>query len=266
MSDVRSILAPNPGPMTLDGTRTFIVGRERPVVIDPGPDDEHHLRAIVDALGGASPSAILLTHAHLDHSAAAPALAAATGAPVGIAPGSLSPLPFDVAPLAYADEIETDAGLLRVVATPGHAPEHVAFHLPATGELFVGDAFMGVGDTTLVAPPEGDLAEYLRTLDRVAAVAPSVLHPAHGPAIRDPAAAVERYRTHRLERIAQVVHALRRTGPAAPPDLVDAVYGAALDPRLRGAAEASLHAILAYLRATGRAREDDGGRHTLIEP
>jgi hydroxyacylglutathione hydrolase len=263
---VRSLLAPNPGPMTLDGTRTFIVGRRRPVVIDPGPDDERHVRAIVDALGGASLLAILLTHTHLDHAGAAPMLAEATGALVHGARGSLNALRnLPLEPLAEGDEIETDAGIVRVIETPGHAPEHVAFHLPETGELFVGDTFMGVGDTTLVSPPEGDLAAYLRTLDRVEALAPSILHPAHGPAIRDPAEAVARYRKHRVERIGQVVHALRRAGPSRADELVDAVYGPALDPRLRGAAEGSLGAILGYLLAEGLAREVDAGLYTTTD-
>jgi hydroxyacylglutathione hydrolase len=269
MTDIiRTLLAPNPGAMTLDGTRTFIVGRDRPAVIDPGPDDPAHLRAILDALDGSSPAAILLTHSHADHTAAAPALARETGAPVMIAPGSAA----DEAArglvsrwLAEGDVVGTDAGPLHVVETPGHAPEHVAFHHPDTGALFVGDTFMGGLETTLVSPPEGDLAAYLRSLHRIAALAPSILYPAHGPPIEDAAGAVARYRRHREERIAQVVRALRAAGPSRTADLVDAVYGAALDPRLRLAAEGSLHAILGYLAAEGRARALDDGRHTLLD-
>lgn len=268
MEAPRTLIAPNPSAMTLDGTRTFIVGRERPAVIDPGPDDPAHLRAILDALGGASPAAILLTHSHGDHTAAAPALARATGAPVMIAPGSgIDEAAGELVArwLAEGDEIETDGGALAVIHTPGHAPEHVAFHHPATGALFVGDTFMGGLDTTLVAPPEGDLAAYLRSLDRIASLSPSILYPAHGPPIADAAEAVARYRRHREERIAQVVRALRAAGPARTGELVRAVYGAALDPRLRLAAEGSLHAILGYLAAEGRARALADGRHTLTD-
>ncbi|HSU17806.1 MBL fold metallo-hydrolase [Longimicrobium sp.] len=264
---IRSLLAPNPGAMTLDGTRTYIVGRDRPAVIDPGPDDPAHLRAILDALGGASPTAILLTHSHSDHTAAAPALAAATGAPVMIARGShLNPEGDLISRwLEEGDEIETDAGALHVVPTPGHAPEHVAFHHSGSGALFVGDTFMGGLDTTLVSPPEGDLAAYLRSLERIASLAPSILHPAHGPDIADPAEAVARYRRHREERIAQVVRALRAAGPSRTGDLIDAVYGAELDPRLRLAAEGSLTAILGYLAAEGRARALPGGLFHLLD-
>jgi glyoxylase-like metal-dependent hydrolase (beta-lactamase superfamily II) len=260
---IRTLLAPNPSPMTLDGTRTFVVGH---VVIDPGPDDASHLDAIGDALDGAAPAAILLTHAHSDHSAAALPLARRTGAPVMISRGALySPLDDgDVARwLADGDEVEAEGGTLRVVATPGHAPEHLAFLWNDT--LFAGDAFMGGSDTTLVAPPEGDLAAYLGTLDRVGELAPAIILPAHGPPIEDTAAAVERYRAHRLERIEQVVRALRAAGPARPDEILDAVYGAALHPGLRVAAEGSLHAILAYLRATDRVRAHPGDTYTLTE-
>jgi hydroxyacylglutathione hydrolase len=249
----RVIRAPNPSPMALDGTRTYVVGRERPVVVDPGPDDAGHLDAIERELGGAAPVAILLTHAHPDHADAAPALARRTGAPVWMGRGALHPPPLDVARwLEDGDEVETDAGLVRAVATPGHAPEHLAFH--HADVLIAGDAFMGGSDTTLVAPPEGDLAAYMRTLDRVAALGVARILPAHGPPIDDPAAAVERYRAHRRERIEQVVRALRQAGPARPDGILDAVYGPELHPALRGAAEGSLHAILAFLRATGRVR------------
>ena len=138
-AEPRVLQAANPSPMTLDGTRTFIVGRERPVVIDPGPDAPRHLDAIERALGGAVPVAILLTHAHGDHADAAAPLAARTGAPVWRG--------------SDGDEVNTDAGPLRAIATPGHTPEHLAFLWDR--QLFAGDAFMGGSDTTLVAPPEG---------------------------------------------------------------------------------------------------------------
>ncbi|HEX2204142.1 MAG TPA: MBL fold metallo-hydrolase [Longimicrobium sp.] len=268
---LRTILAPNASPMTLDGTRTFVVGRRAPAVVDPGPADPAHLDAIVRALGGAAPVAILLTHSHRDHADGALPLAERTGAPVRMARGAFS-LPFGENRverwLEDGDVTGTDAGPLVVVATPGHAPEHLAFHwtgpdAPEGGALFAGDAFMGQGDTTLVSPPEGDLAAYLRTLDRVESLAPGVLHPAHGPEIADPLAAVARYRAHRMERIAQVVRALRQAGPSRPGALVDAVYGAELHPGLRMAAEGSLYAILGYLEASGRARVDPDDTYTL---
>ncbi|HYH80944.1 MAG TPA: MBL fold metallo-hydrolase [Longimicrobium sp.] len=268
MSDEpRMLLAPNASPMTLDGTRTFIVGRERPAVIDPGPSVESHLDAILRALGGAPPVAILLTHSHGDHAQLAPELSRETGAPLMIAEGMMGGGDPGLVDrwLAEGDAIDTDAGPLHVIATPGHAPEHVAFHHPPSGALFVGDTFMGQGDTTLVSPPEGDLGAYLRTLDRVAALSPSILYPAHGPPITDPDEAVRRYRRHREERIAQVVHALRRTGPSHTAGLIDTVYGAELNPALRSAAQGSLGAIMGYLASSGQARALPDGRFTLIE-
>ncbi len=270
---MRIVRADNPSPMTLDGTRTFVIGRERPVVVDPGPDDPAHVEAVVAALEGRTPVAILLTHAHPDHAAAAAALARRTGAPVRMARGALGwpfPAPRVDSWIADGETVETDDGGLLAVATPGHAPEHLCFlwrggGAPAGGALLAGDHFMGEGDTTLVAPPEGDLGAYLRSLDRVEALAPGIIHPAHGPAIPDPAAAVERYRAHRMQRIAQAEAALgaaRRAGAAA---MVDAVYGGGLHPALRPAAEESLRAILAWMVEQGRARAHPDGTYTPDE-
>lgn len=264
---VRTLLAPNPSPMTLDGTRTFVVGRERPAVVDPGPGHAAHLDAVVEALGGARPAAILLTHAHADHAAGAPALAARTGAPILAAADGFAGAGRR---LADGETVETDAGTMEAVATPGHAPDHLAFlwrggEAPEGGALLVGDLFMGEGDTTLVAPPEGDLSAYLRSLDRVEALAPALLLPAHGPPLRDPAEAVRRFRRHRVERIEQAAEALARAGRAGPAALVDAVYGDALPPALRPAAAGSLAAILEHLRAAGRATRAADGAYQLVE-
>jgi glyoxylase-like metal-dependent hydrolase (beta-lactamase superfamily II) len=265
-----TLLAPNPSPMTLDGTRTFVVGRERAAVIDPGPDDPAHLDAILRALDGRAPAVILLTHGHPDHAAGAGLLTARTGAPIRMANGVLVPLQEVVTEWLHdGEQIATDAGVLHVAATPGHAPEHVCFLWtggPAEHEraLIAGDMFMGGGDTTLVAPPEGDLTQYLASLDRLEALRPSAIHPAHGPPIADGVDAIRRYRAHRAERIAQVVRALRQ-GPAAPGALIDRVYGDALHPALRGAAEGSLRAILAHLSHTGRVHPSAGERYTLTE-
>jgi glyoxylase-like metal-dependent hydrolase (beta-lactamase superfamily II) len=262
---LRTLIAPNPGPMTLDGTRTFIVGHERPAVIDPGPSAGPHFEHILAALGGRTPAAILLTHAHGDHSELAWPLSSRTGAPVMMAPGTDRRDEESLVSrwLKDGDAIHTDAGTLQVVATPGHAPDHLCFHWHDRCALFVGDLLMGEGDTTLVAPPEGDLAAYLRSLDRVASLSAEVLYPAHGPALADPAEAVARYRRHRETRIEQVVHALRRAGPSRPRELLDAVYGADLHPSLRFAAEGSLQAIFGYLSAEGLAKALPDGRHSL---
>jgi glyoxylase-like metal-dependent hydrolase (beta-lactamase superfamily II) len=241
--------------MTLDGTRTFLVGRDRPVVIDPGPTDPAHLAEIVDALDGRVPVAILLTHAHADHAAGAGDLARETGAPVLAARGAVGPGYEPGLVTEWIGEgavVETDVGPVRAVATPGHAAEHLAFHRPAgrgaaEGAVFVGDLLMGSGDTTWVAPPEGDLAAYLRSLQRVEALKAGVLYPAHGPALPDPRAAIARYRAHRLERIGQVRAAVAAMPGAPPAELVSVVYGPGLHPALAPAAEGSVRAILAYL-------------------
>lgn len=270
---LKSVRANNPSPMTLDGTRTYIVGRARPAVIDPGPAELAHLEAVARALGGHTPVAVLLTHSHADHAAGALSLAEATGAPLMMAAGALS-MPFDAQKVARwlkdGDTVETDVGVLRAVATPGHAPEHLCFHwtggeAPAGGALFVGDHLMGSGDTTLVAPPEGDLGVYIESLHRIDSLEPEVMYPAHGGAIRNPSVTIERYLKHREERIEQVVRALRRAGPSSAHGIVDAVYGAALDPALRQAAEASLGAILAFLESVGDVARDANGTYRKID-
>ncbi|MDQ3523110.1 MAG: MBL fold metallo-hydrolase [Gemmatimonadota bacterium] len=225
---LRTLLAPNPSPMTLDGTRTFLVGHSHPVVIDPGPSDPVHLRAILDALAGARPAAILLTHSHPDHAALAGELSRQTGS------------------LVTQADADTDAGAIRAIPTPGHTADHVSFQWEDT--LFVGDLFMGEGNTTLVAPPEGNLRAYLASLERVREIAPQLLYPAHGPPITNPVQAVGRYRRHREDRIQQVRDAMRRTRSSDPALLVRSVYGPELHPELRSAAEGSVRAILDYLR------------------
>ena len=241
----RVVRANNPSPMTLDGTRTFIVGQRRPVVIDPGPDDPAHLEAIERALGGVPPLAILLTPDHPDHAGGARALSARTGAPVRGGKGH---------PLEDGEEVACDGGAIRAIATPGHAPEHIAFswtggRAPGGGALFVGDLLMGQGDTTLVAWPEGDLADYLASLERVRGLAPGILYPAHGPPLLDPAAAVGRYRAHRVARLQQVAEARRALPGASAEELVARVYGPGLHPSLRRAAEGSVRAMIEFLRS-----------------
>jgi glyoxylase-like metal-dependent hydrolase (beta-lactamase superfamily II) len=267
---LQTLLAPNLSPMTLDGTRTFVVGRERAAVIDPGPDDAAHLDAILRALDGRAPAVILLTHGHPDHAAGAGLLSARTGAPVRMMRGAHDAFEDVIAEwIDDGEQIATDAGVLHAVHTPGHAPEHACFLWtdgPAAHDraLFAGDMFMGGGDTTLVAPPEGDLTRYLASLDRLQTLRPSAIHPAHGPAIPDGDEAIRRYRAHRADRIAQVVRALRQ-GTAAPGELIDRVYGDTLHPGLRLAAEGSLRAILAHLSSTGAVRSAGGERYTLTE-
>ncbi len=254
------VRANNRSPMTLDGTRTFILGVDRPLVIDPGPDEPGQLEAIERVLGGAAPAAILLTHGHADHSGNALPLSLRTGAPILMRRGAPR-LPFPTERVSRwlddAELLECEGGPLEVVATPGHAPEHVVFlhrHEQGVHALFAGDLFLGVGDTTLVSYPHGSVADYLRSLEVVSRLRASVVYPAHGPPLRRPERSIGRYRAHRIERIEQVRDALRVAPGADEEALVARVYGADLDPGLHRAALGSVRAILEYLR------NEEGGR------
>ncbi len=232
--------------MTLDGTRTFVVGGRRVAVIDPGPALPSHIEAITDAIGEGVVAAILLTHGHPDHAAAADGLAARVDAPVlGIARGTLDD----------GAAVSTDAGELIALHTPGHTPDHTCFHWPAADAVFCGDLMMGGLDTALVAPPEGDLGEYLASLERVRALEPGIIHPAHGPSFEAPGPAIDAYIRHREDREAQVLEALV-DGGRTDREIAAAVYGEALPPGLEAAATAAVRAYLDYLRSRGHVRND----------
>lgn len=253
-SGVRTVRAANPSLMTLDGTRTFIVGHHRPAVIDPGPASDAHVQAILRALGGARPIVILLTHAHADHAGAADLLREHAGAPIAMADLALRSPPFTVDLKVHEGDIfETDAGVLAALHTPGHTPEHFSFIHDAgraRRRVFVGDLLMGEGDTALVADPEGDVADYLTSLERVGELGASILHPAHGPPLEDPAAAIARFRAHRIARVRAVEEELGR-GNRSVDEIVPSLYGSDLDPSLAPAAAASVAAMIAYLRSRG---------------
>jgi glyoxylase-like metal-dependent hydrolase (beta-lactamase superfamily II) len=237
------LLARNPSPMTLDGTNTWLLRAPDSascLVIDPGPDDPDHLRAVVDAAGEVTE--ILLTHGHLDHSAGAAALRALTGAPVraldrtqrlggeGLGEG----------------EVVAAAGVeVRVLATPGHTADSLCF---AVGDaVLTGDTVLGRG-TTVVAYPDGRLVDYLDSLRRLHELGTRAVLPGHGPELPDLAAITSAYLAHREERLEQIRAALDQLGPdAAAMDVVRVVY-ADVDPVLWPAAELSVRAQLEYLR------------------
>ncbi len=243
MSQIRCIVADNPSPMTLDGTRTYIVGTTHLAVIDPGPLSLPHINTVAAAVGNRAHACVMVTHAHPDHADGAHDLAARLRAEL-LTPGD-------------GQTIATDAGDLTALATPGHTPDHMSFLLDRERAVFCGDLMMGGMDTALVALPEGDLGDYLDSLNRIRGQRPSVIYPAHGPAITEPDAAIERYIRHRMERLAQVTNALR-TGPHTPAALVEAIYGAQLDTRLRFYAESAVEAYLAYLEEAGEAGVRNG--------
>ena len=217
---VRRVLAPNGSPFTYTGTQTYLVGGSDGVaVIDPGPAEADHLAALERAIGGASVVAILCTHTHRDHSPAAAPLAERTGAPVvGCAPlaldtgGPRADAPFDstYAPdkvLADGDRVSGPGWTLTAVATPGHTSNHLCFALEGTGALFTGDHVMG-WSTTVVAPPDGDMADYMASLDKLRARGDRVYYPAHGPAVGNPRQLVRGMIGHRRQRERQIVKLL----------------------------------------------------------
>jgi glyoxylase-like metal-dependent hydrolase (beta-lactamase superfamily II) len=246
------LLAPNPSPMTLEGTNSWIIaepGSPRVVVIDPGPDDEGHLRRVLAAAqaGERRIASILLTHGHSDHSAGAARLAELSGAPVQAADpaGRLGSEGF------AGGDVITEAGCeLRVVATPGHTADSVSLLLPADGALFTGDTVLGRG-TTVIAQ-DGNLGDYLRTLGQLRDLADGaglrLLLPGHGPMLDDPVATLDYYQSHRAERLDQVRSALA-AGARTPAEIVAMIY-TDVDRSLWPAAEMSVRAQLDYLKNT----------------
>jgi glyoxylase-like metal-dependent hydrolase (beta-lactamase superfamily II) len=260
------VLAPNPGPMTLDGTNTWLLaepGGRRAVVLDPGPDDATHLAAVVAAAAQADVeiALVLLTHGHVDHSGGARRLAEQTGAPVrAVDPAHR----LGAEGLSDGDVLAVDGLELRVLATPGHSADHVCLVLPADDAVLTGDHVLGRG-TSVVAHPDGRMRDYLDSLARLADVGATRLLPGHGPVVDDAATVIEYYVRHRAEREAQVVAAMREVGPATPAELVRAVY-TDVDVALHAAAELSLRALLDLLVETGRAVVMDGDRVELVAP
>ncbi|HUG40314.1 MAG TPA: MBL fold metallo-hydrolase [Longimicrobiales bacterium] len=246
---LRTVLAPNDSPLTLDGTRTYLVGRRRVAILDPGSDHLAHLDAVATAVGDGAVTSVLVTHHHPDHVAGAGALAERFDCPVRSHAGRT---------LHEGQRIDTDAGDLVALSTPGHTADHVAFHWPAEDAVFCGDLMMGGHDTALVAPPEGRLGPYLASLARIRMLLPKVIYPAHGPAFQNPGQALDRYIRHRELRQHQVLDALGR-GVGDYEGLLDAVYGSRLDPALRRPAMAALKAYLQHLQGLGRIRRRGPG-------
>lgn len=250
---VRRLLAPNPSPFTYTGTQTYLVGRGEVAVIDPGPDEPAHLDSLLAATKGERIAAIVCTHTHRDHSPAAGPLAQATGAKIiGCAPLALSDdgpradAAFDTsyAPdriLADGEKIEGEGWTLRAVTTPGHTSNHICYALEENGGLFSGDHVMG-WSTSVVSPPDGDMGDYMTSLEKLQARNDRIYFPAHGEPIDNPQRFVRGLAGHRKSREGQIRRLLEEM-PQTIPAMVARMY-VGLDPKLIGAAGRS---VLAHL-------------------
>jgi glyoxylase-like metal-dependent hydrolase (beta-lactamase superfamily II) len=278
---VRRILVNNPSPFTFTGTLSYIIGRGKVAILDPGPANAAHIAALVDAVRGETVTHLIITHTHRDHSPAAAAVKAATGA-VTIGEGPHRPArplfigetarldaggDTDFVPdqrVAQGDVIEGDGWALETIATPGHTANHMAFALKGTDVLFSGDHVMG-WSTSIVAPPDGAMSDYMASLHRLATRPETVYLAGHGDVIRNAPNFVASYIRHRLGREAAILHRLGK-GDADVPSLVRSIY-IGLDPRLAGAAGLSTLAHLEDLVARGLVETDGvpsiAGRYRL---
>lgn len=263
---VRRVLAPNPSPYTFTGTQTYIVGAGNDVaVIDPGPNDEAHVDAIMQAIGEAKVAAIMCTHTHRDHSPAAAPLAKRTGAPIiGCAPLVLkSDRPradeaFDptYAPDRVLEDGEAMTGTgwtLRAVHTPGHTSNHLCFALEESGAMFTGDHVMG-WSTSVVIPPDGDMGDYMESLEKLRQRGDKVYYSAHGDPITKPTQLVRGMMGHRRQRENQILRLLGEK-PCAIPDFIPVMYKG-LNEKLIPAAQLSVEAHLIDLKKRGLVGQD----------
>jgi glyoxylase-like metal-dependent hydrolase (beta-lactamase superfamily II) len=265
MPGVRRLLADNPGPFTFKGTLSYIVGKGRVAIIDPGPIDEAHIAALLDAVRGETVTHILVTHTHRDHSPAAARVKAATGAKtyaegphraarplhVGEAPRLEASADRDFHPdvaLADGETVSGPGWALEAVTTPGHTANHMAFALKGAGVLFSGDHVMA-WSTPIVAPPDGAMSDYMASLEKLSRRPETLYFPGHGGAVRDAPRFVQQYIAHRRAREASIIERLA-AGEADIPTLVRSIY-LGLDPRLTKAAGLSVLAHLEDLTARG---------------
>lgn len=275
---VRRIVANNPSPFTYKGTNSYLVGTGDVALIDPGPDDAAHREAILAELAkrGERITHIFLTHTHKDHSAGLPAMAEATGAPVygfGSDPASRAAFQLNPAseavldvqftpdrPLAGGETISGGDWALEAIHTPGHAPDHLAFALAGTNVMFSGDHVMG-WNTTVVAPPEGNMADYIRSLELLLQRPEDIYLPGHGGPVQQAQRLVKAFIMHRRWRETQILDCLR-DGLDTIPAIVPKIYEG-ISASLRDAAAYSVLAQLELLVETGRVRPEPGPQASL---
>ncbi len=268
--DVVRVTVNNPSPFTFHGTNSYIVGRSSVAVIDPGPEDEAHFRALMAAIGGRQVSHILVSHTHRDHSPLADRLKAETGALI-VAEGPHRPARAlhsgevnrfaesadtgfvpDIA-IGDGEKIDGDGWSITGIHTPGHTANHTAFALDATGVLFSADHVMAWA-TTIVAPPDGSMADFMGSLDKLLLREDTLMLPGHGGPIREPRGFLRGLRTHRRMRERAVLERIK-AGDRLIADMVRAIY-TRTEPRLHGAAALSVLAHLEDLVEKGRVTTD----------
>ena len=255
---IARVLAHNPSAFTYFGTQTYLLGAEEVAVIDPGPDIPKHLDALEGAIGERRVAAILCTHTHRDHSPAAAPLAERTGAPIigcaalaleTVGPRADASFDGDYSPdrvLADGEVVEVGAEPITAVATPGHTSNHLCFAY--RGALFSGDHVMG-WSTTVVFPPDGDMAAYMQSLDKLRQRDDRIYYPAHGPPVTNPQQYVRHLAGHRMQRETQILRLIRERARDIPDIVANAYPG--LDPRLVTAAGGSVLAHLLDLQRRG---------------
>ena len=266
VTTVSCITAPNPGPFTYLGTNSYVVGDETVIVVDPGPNDDTHLAALLAEIGQRVVSHVFVTRTHRDHSPLAAKLKALTGAVTvgegphrfintggqafaGVMDASADFLFIPDLTVKDGDQISCGGFAMTAIATPGHAENHMAFSLVGTGTLFSGDHVMGWA-TTIVAPPDGSMQRYLDSLDRLILRDDRLYLPGHGEKIENPRQRVRALKTHRLQREAAILEKIRQ-GEKTLNRIVETVY-ASTDKRLHGAAALTAMAHLERLQNLGR--------------
>ncbi len=270
MPNVRRVMADNPGPFTFKGTMSYIIGRGKVAIVDPGPADDKHIAALLDAVRNETVTHIFVTHTHRDHSPAVPAIKAATGATVYAEGPHRTARPLRIGEQKRLDssgdldfrpdvmlkdgEVVTgDGWSVEAITTPGHCANHMAYALKGTDVLFAGDHVMGWA-TTIVAPPDGAMSDYMASLNKLAKRPEQIYFPGHGPAIKEATRFVNYLILHRKAREDSILHRLGK-GETDIPSIVRASY-IGIDPRLIGAAGLSVLAHLEDLVTRGLVATD----------